>query len=171
MTVEITCKVRGHGLRVPYEKIASGLLGKNYSLSLVLCGDALARRIKYEYREVTHRLAPRYNSEVLRSQSALLRQGFAGFSSPPSSRQVARYTAKEKKKDYPANVLSFSLSKSGGEIFLNVRKAEREARAAGISARERAAHLLVHGCLHLRGFKHGEKMERLEKITLKKFGF
>lgn len=112
-------------LSVPFKEISHGILGKNYSLSLVLAGDTLARRINREYR----------------------------------------------KKDYAPNVLSFPLSKNEGEIFLNVRKAEREAKSLGIKARERIAHLFVHGCLHLRGLRHGAEMEKLERDTLKKSGF
>lgn len=125
MTVEITCKVRGLVSPIPFEKIADNTLGRRYSLSLVLCGDTLSRRLNRAYR----------------------------------------------KKGYPANVLSFPLSKNEGEIFLNVRKAVREAKVLGISARQRIAHLFVHGCLHLRGRRHGVEMEKLERYTLKKFGF
>ena len=75
-----------------------------------------------------------------------------------------------RKKDYAPNVLSFPLGDYDGEIFLNVRKAEREARVIGIRARERIALLFVHGCLHLKGYEHGVKMERLERTILKKFG-
>ena len=41
--------------------------------------------------------APRYLCEILRSPSTLLRQGYGGFSSPSSSQQAARYSAKENK--------------------------------------------------------------------------
>jgi len=76
-----------------------------------------------------------------------------------------------RKKDYVPNVLSFPIEKYEGEIFLNLRKAEREARSFGLRKEDRIAHLFAHGCLHLLGMKHGERMERLEKRTLKKFGF
>ena len=75
------------------------------------------------------------------------------------------------KKNYVPNVLSFPLDKYEGEIFLNVRKAEREAKTLGISARKRIAHLFVHGCLHLKGLKHGTKMDASEKRILKKFRY
>ena len=42
--------------------------------------------------------APRYLCEILRSPSTLLRQGYGGFSSPSSSQQAARYSAKENNK-------------------------------------------------------------------------
>ena len=123
-TIEIRHVARGN-TRVPFEKIARELLPERYELSLVLCGDALSRRMNRTYR----------------------------------------------KKDYAPNVLSFPLEKYEGEIFINLRKAEREARALGIPSRERVAHLFAHGCLHLLGFKHGESMERLERRALRKSGF
>lgn len=76
-----------------------------------------------------------------------------------------------RKKTYKPNVLSFPLSKNEGEIFLNIRKAEREARVMGISANWRIAHLFIHGCVHLKGHKHGKKMDALESSVLRKFGF
>lgn len=123
MSVEITCTVRGRTPLIPFEKMARDVLGKDYNLSLVLCGDKLTRKINCTYR----------------------------------------------KKNYPANVLSFPLSKNEGEIFLNVRKAEREAKVLGISSRQRIAHLFAHGCLHLRGLRHGRKMDASEKRILSKF--
>ena len=125
MGVAITCTVRGPRAAIPFERIAHEVLGKNYSLSLVLSGDKLARRINREYR----------------------------------------------KKNYAPNVLSFLLQKSEGEIFLNVRKAEREAKSIGIPVRSRIAHLFAHGCLHLAGLPHGKKMDDMEKKILSKFGF
>lgn len=75
------------------------------------------------------------------------------------------------KKDYSPNVLSFPLGEYEGEIFLNLRCAEREAKVAKIGARSRVAHLFVHGCLHLRGLKHGATMDTEEQRILKRFGF
>jgi len=111
--------------RIPYGRILRAVLGTRYELSLVLCGDALSRRINREYRG----------------------------------------------KTYAPNVLSFGLSKEEGEIFLNVRKVEREARAYRTTAQRRAAHLFIHGLFHLKGMRHGKRMERAEQRVLRKFGF
>ncbi|MEN9413375.1 MAG: hypothetical protein RLZZ342_462 [Candidatus Parcubacteria bacterium] len=73
-------------------------------------------------------------------------------------------------RSYASNVLSFPYSKTSGEIFLNARKAEREARALGTTAKKRMALLLVHGCFHLKGHDHGGTMERLERNTLRACG-
>lgn len=112
---------RGPVPRVPFERIATRILGTSYTLSLVMCGDMLAQRLNREYR----------------------------------------------KKTYKPNVLSFPLSKTEGEIFLNRRKAEREATLYGVSARERIAFLFIHACLHLKGFDHGNTMDRLEQTYLR----
>ncbi|MBI5470101.1 rRNA maturation RNase YbeY [Candidatus Kaiserbacteria bacterium] len=110
---------------LPYEEITTAVLGKNYDLSLLICGDSLARTVNMKYR----------------------------------------------RKSYSPNVLSFPYSKIEGEIFLNVRKASREARVGGISDRARMALLFVHGCFHLKGYRHGRTMEREEARVLRKFGF
>ena len=57
-----------------------------------------------------------------------------------------RMNAEYRKKTYKPNVLSFPLAKLEGEIFLNIRKAQREARAMRIPLNTRLAHLFVHGC-------------------------
>lgn len=84
-------------------------------------------------------------------------------------RLAQRMNREYRKKSYRPNILSFPLSKMEGEIFLNIRKAAREARAEGIPARRRLALLFVHGCFHLAGYKHGDRMEALEQKVLKKF--
>lgn len=61
-------------------------------------------------------------------------------------------------KSTPADTLSFPLSKNCGEIFLNINNTP-----------ERLILLFVHSLLHLKGLKHGEKMEKLEKKYWEKF--
>lgn len=122
--IDIRTTVRGSVPRISFDTIANEVLGKDYQLSLVICGDKLARRINIAYR----------------------------------------------KKTYSPNVLSFELTPQEGEIFLNIRKAEREAQQYGVPLKQRLALLYVHGLYHLKGFAHGEKMEKNEERTLRKFG-
>lgn len=84
---------------------------------------------------------------------------------------AGRMNKEYRKKTYKPNVLSFPLSDTEGEIFLNIRKAEREARRMGIPAKWRIAHLFIHACAHLRGHDHSDKMDELETRVLKRFGF
>jgi probable rRNA maturation factor len=123
--IEIKTTVRSTVPRVPFEKMLQKVLGNTYELSLVICGDALARSINKKYRG----------------------------------------------KTYAANVLSFPLGNLEGEIFLNVRCAAREGRKYHVSTQKRLALLFVHGLFHLKGLKHGERMETEELKILKRFGY
>lgn len=73
-----------------------------------------------------------------------------------------------KNKTNPTNILSFPISKTEGEIFINVRRAERDAKKFGHTSREHIAFLFIHGCLHLKGEVHGASMEAQEERLLKK---
>ena len=121
--IDIKTTIRGSVPRIPFAEIAEAILGDSFELSLVICGDKLARKMNIAYR----------------------------------------------KKTYFPNVLSFPLSKHEGEIFLNVRKAEREAKQFRIPFRERLALLFIHGCFHLKGLDHGDAMEREEARIMKHF--
>ena len=109
---------------LPYEQLVRIVLGPRYELSLVLCGDALARKLNKQHRH----------------------------------------------KTYAANVLSFPLSATEGEIFLNVVAAAREARRFETTSRKRLALLFVHGLLHLKGLRHGRTMDTRERKILRAFG-
>lgn len=109
--------------RVPFLDIATKILGQDYDLSLVFCGDKLSHRLNNTYRQ----------------------------------------------KDKPTNILSFPLDKNLGEIFLNFAKIEKECIIEEQTLAFRLAYLFIHGCLHLKGFDHGSKMEEQEEKFLKYF--
>lgn len=73
-----------------------------------------------------------------------------------------------KKKGVP-NILSFPLSKEEGEIFINKKVAEKEAKKMGANPKDYIDYLFVHSALHLKGYKHGKKMEDKEAEIMKKF--
>ena len=68
-------------------------------------------------------------------------------------------------KDKSANVLTFPLSDDSGEIFITVPMKNKE--DFELSDRKYMALLFIHGILHLRGEKHGKKMEKREEFLLK----
>lgn len=70
---------------------------------------------------------------------------------------------KHRKKDKSANVLTFRLSDTEGEIFICPEIAKRDAPKFDMKTREFIGFLFIHGLLHLKGFKHGKKMEEKEK--------
>ncbi|MEX2198660.1 MAG: rRNA maturation RNase YbeY [Burkholderiales bacterium] len=76
-----------------------------------------------------------------------------------------------RQRDYATNVLSFGYSPTQGDIVLCHPVIAREARAQGKSLAAHYAHLVVHGALHLRGLRHGRRMERRETRLLARLGF
>lgn len=82
-------------------------------------------------------------------------------------------------KDAPTNVLSFPAPpRSGmlGDIALAFETCAHEAEQQGKSFRDHAAHLILHGILHLHGLDHetgeadAERMEALERAILGEIG-
>ncbi len=79
-----------------------------------------------------------------------------------------RLNREHKGKDTPTNILSFPLSPTEGEIFINLRRAERDAKHFGHTPTQHIAFLFIHGCLHLKGREHGAAMERKEEALFQK---
>ena len=78
------------------------------------------------------------------------------FLLPVKMRAVTKHT---KKVNKVSNVLSFPLSKTSGEILL-CRKA---------APPYTIPYLFIHGLLHLKGLKHGARMESAEQQLLARF--
>ncbi len=72
-------------------------------------------------------------------------------------------------KDEVANVLSFPLSKTSGEIVICPSKAKREAKKFGRTPENFIGFLFIHGLCHLKGMDHGDDMENAETKLRKKF--
>jgi probable rRNA maturation factor len=131
---------------------------------------------------------------VAASRHAML--GEAGIAVEVSVRftgddEVRRLNADYRGKDKPTNVLSFPMIEAGlldplseaagGEVLLGdvvlargVCAAEAEEKGVGIA--DHAAHLVVHGMLHLLGYDHeqgeeeAEAMEKVEREALAALG-
>lgn len=74
-----------------------------------------------------------------------------------------------KGKNDPVNILSFPLSKTEGEIFISLEKARQECKNFDRDYHNYLAFLFIHGCVHLKGFTHGNKMEKEEEKVRAKF--
>lgn len=72
-------------------------------------------------------------------------------------------------KNKPTNVLSFPISKTEGEIFLDLTKIEKELRKFDTNFENHVKMLFIHGLLHLKGLDHGSTMESEEKKFFAKF--
>lgn len=73
---------------------------------------------------------------------------------------------KFRRKDKPANVLTFPLSDTSGEIFIDLITAEKDAEKFEMTFEKFVTLLFIHGLLHLKGVPHGYTMERAEKRLL-----
>ncbi len=65
-------------------------------------------------------------------------------------------------KTYIPNVLSFPLSETEGEVYINPRQARREAKKFGMTHEGFIGYLFIHALLHLKGYAHGDTMEEVE---------
>ena len=74
-----------------------------------------------------------------------------------------------RKIDKPTNILTFPLSKSSGEIFINLNLAKGQAHKFDRNYTNFIGFLLIHGLMHLKGYEHSSKMEREEKKIREKF--
>lgn len=69
-------------------------------------------------------------------------------------------------KTYIPNTLSFSLTKSSGEIILCMSALKKEYKKFDMNLTTYITFLLIHSMLHLKGFVHGSTMEKEEKKFL-----
>lgn len=69
-------------------------------------------------------------------------------------------------KDHPTNVLSFSLNKDSGEIFIDLARTQKDCKKFEKNFKEFLTYLFIHGLLHLKGMDHGDTMEKAETRLL-----
>lgn len=99
-----------------------------------------------------------------------------------SDDEVRTLNASWRGKDKPTNVLSFPMGDDPlaapmlGDIVLAWGVCAREAKAKQVTVEQHAAHLVVHGTLHLLGYDHetsdadAEAMEAVERRALGAIG-
>lgn len=93
--------------------------------------------------------------------------------------ESADYNRRYRGRERSTNVLSFDYGavngRLQGDIVICAPLVRREAGDFGVQPKIRYAHLIVHGVLHLCGYRHdtamaAERMEALEKEVLARFG-
>jgi probable rRNA maturation factor len=62
----------------------------------------------------------------------------------------------------PTDILSFPLDKKSGEIFICLTQTKKMAKEFDRSYENFLAFLFIHGLVHLLGYDHGGKMEKVE---------
>ncbi|TAK86274.1 MAG: rRNA maturation RNase YbeY [Betaproteobacteria bacterium] len=91
-------------------------------------------------------------------------------------REGRRLNESYRKRNSATNVLSFAYGGKKGDLVLCHPVVAREARAQGKTLAAHYAHLVVHGLLHLRGYRHekkreAERMARAEIRLLRRAGY
>jgi probable rRNA maturation factor len=69
----------------------------------------------------------------------------------------------------PTDILSFPLSKNNGEIFICPSETRKMMTEFERTYENFLAFLFIHGLVHLKGYDHGDKMEKIEEKFRKKF--
>jgi len=67
-----------------------------------------------------------------------------------------------RKKDSPTDILSFPIDKNLGEVFICEKIAKKKSKEFDREYNNFIAFLFIHGCVHLLGHDHGNKMEKTE---------
>jgi len=70
----------------------------------------------------------------------------------------------------PTDILSFPLSNTSGEILICKTETRKMMKEFGRKFDNFLTFLFIHGCVHLKGFDHGAKMEKVEEKFRKNFG-
>lgn len=84
-------------------------------------------------------------------------------------KKIRDLNKKYRNKDKATDILSFQISESEGEIFLNQKMAEKKAKIFDRKIDNFLKFLFVHGLIHLKGMEHGSKMDKEEEKFRKKF--
>lgn len=94
-----------------------------------------------------------------------------------NDQKIQQLNREYRKLDKPTNVLSFELGDDVllGDIYVSLDTVLREAADENISVEDHAAHMVVHGVLHLQGYDHiknrdANKMEKMETKILQSLG-
>ena len=82
------------------------------------------------------------------------------FITPAKMRELNK---QYRNKNKTTNILSFPLSKNTGEILICTSVLKKELKKFNKTFPELLQFLVIHGCLHLKGFEHSSRMEVLEQ--------
>ncbi|MFA6797288.1 MAG: rRNA maturation RNase YbeY [Candidatus Paceibacterota bacterium] len=74
-----------------------------------------------------------------------------------------------RKVDSPTDILSFPLDDQNGEIFICQEIAKKKAPKFDKPYENFLSFLFIHGLVHLKGYDHGEEMEKIETKYRKYF--
>jgi len=78
------------------------------------------------------------------------------------ARRMRELNRRYRGKDSATDILSFPYGTRSGEIIFHLPTVRARAKTYALGPADYLAFLFIHGCLHLKGEKHGRIMEKLE---------
>jgi len=84
-------------------------------------------------------------------------------------KEIQKLNKEYREINKPTDILSFPLSESFGEMYINPEMTKLEAKKFDRDYENFFAFLFIHGLVHLKGFDHGSTMESIEVRFRKKF--
>jgi len=85
-------------------------------------------------------------------------------------KEMRRLNKRYRDKSSSTDILSFPLSMHSGEIVFCMKDVAEQAPLFGRTTPNFLKFLFIHGLLHLKGYAHGSRMEKLEAKFRKQFG-
>jgi probable rRNA maturation factor len=86
-----------------------------------------------------------------------------------SSAKQRKLNQTYRNKDKTTNILSFVISKTSGDITIDLKQVKKDAPLFDMTYTKFLQFLFIHGLLHLKGFEHSSTMEKEEQKYMKKF--
>ena len=84
-----------------------------------------------------------------------------------SSGESKKLNLKYRKVNKSTDILSFPLSDKEGEIYIDLATSKKEMKKFDRKFENFIGFLFIHGLVHLKGYDHGDKMEK-EEIKYRK---
>lgn len=109
------------------------------------------------------------DTEIQKIKSEILGKRYELSFSFISKDKIRELNKKYRGKDEPTDILSFPLDKTHGEILICREMADKKFKKFRsyfpsylLLSTDYLFFLVIHGCLHLKGLKHGVKMKEYE---------
>ena len=106
----------------------------------------------------------------LHMKDAVLGKKYALSVAIVSQSKIRELNKRWRDKNEPTDILSFPLSETEGEIYINPEMTKKMAHEFGRKYDNFLLFLFIHGIVHLKGYDHGAIMENIEIKFRKRFG-
>jgi probable rRNA maturation factor len=115
-------------------------------------------------------LIKKIDNTLLSIKSSILGERYMLTYSFIDSDEIKKINKHYRNKNVSTDILSFPLSPNEGEIYISINEAKKEAPKFDRDLENFIKFLFIHGCVHLKGYDHSDKMESIEAKFRKKFG-